>query len=404
MNEKYDVIIVGGAMVGGTLACALADSPLRVAVIECADLPPFDSCSEHDLRVSALSIASERILKHIGVWQGIEQRRLCPYRRMKVWEQSEVSASTLFTSDDIGYDHLGYIVENRIVQLAINDQIKQLSNVDLISPVEIAQIDYSAGSTLIELADGRQLIAKLMVAADGGESRVRDAVGVGVHRWDYEQHALVASVMTECEQQDITWQQFTPTGPLAYLPLSGKRGSLVWYDTPATIKHVKGLSEDKFLEAVHERFPECLGRIEQCLSKGSFPLRRQHALSYQKEGVVLVGDAAHMIHPLAGQGVNIGLLDAAVLAEVLMEAVVNQGGPKFWSSDVLAIYEKRRRKHNLAIMQTMDVFYRVFSNDVLPLKLVRNLGLGLAGKFAPARNKVMSFAMGLEGDLPKIAQ
>ena len=403
MNEKYDVIIIGGGMVGGTLACALADSDLRVAVIERAELTPFDPDSEHDLRVSALSIASERILNHLGAWDGIVARRACAYRRMKVWEESETAASTLFTSDDIGYTHLGHIVENRVVQLAIIERLKQLDNVDLIAPVDITAIDYSPGSSLIELSGGRQLIAKLLVAADGGESKVRSAVGIGVHRWDYEQHALVASVTTEYGQQDITWQQFTPTGPLAYLPLTGNNASLVWYNTPENIARLKSLSHEHLLEAIQHKFPACLGNVNHCLSVGSFPLRRQHALAYQKDGVVLIGDAAHMIHPLAGQGVNIGLLDAAVLAEVLTDLSA-QTDNEFWSSHVLAVYEKRRKQHNLTIMQTMDAFYRVFSNDHLPLKVLRNVGLRVAGKLTPARNKVMSFAMGLEGDLPAIAR
>ena len=402
MQSCYDVVIVGGGMVGSALAAALGSSGLSVAVIE--SRLPQEICpdEEHDLRVSALSVASERILKAIGAWEGIKQRRCCPYRRMKVWEFSEESAATLFDSQQINYDHLGYIVENRVIQLALLDSLRNLDNIELITPAVTKNIDFSPGSTLIELDNGRQLVARLLVAADGGYSKVRKSVGMGVHGWDYEQHALVASVITHYPQQDITWQQFTPTGPLAFLPLTGNRASLVWYNTPSEIKRLNALDDQAFMSELVATFPDTLGQIESLLERGSFPLRRQHAQAYVKEGVALIGDAAHMIHPLAGQGVNIGLLDAATLAEVLADAMV--GGRSITSLETLKRYEQQRRQHNFVMMQSMDLFYRVFSNDILPLKIIRNIGLGLAGKVTPAKNKVMAFAMGLEGKLPKLAR
>ncbi len=401
MQVFYDVVIVGGGMVGGTLACALADSGFKVALIENQLPESFSADQPHDLRVSALSIASENIFKSIGVWDGIQSRRACPYRRMKIWEFDE-NQSTLFDSEQIGHDHLGHIVENRIIQLALIDRIRELDNVELITPATTKRIDYSAGASLIELDDGRELIAKLMVAADGGDSKVRESAGIGVHRWDYEQQALVASVITDYPQEDITWQQFTPTGPLAFLPLTGRCASLVWYNTPKEIKRLTQLDNSALLREITDTFPTCLGHIPVLLDKGSFPLRRQHAQAYVKEGVALIGDAAHMIHPLAGQGVNIGLLDAAVLAEVIVDAA--DDGFEIDDLNVLKQYEKQRKHHNLIIMQTMDMFYRVFSNNILPVKLLRNLGLSIAGHTMPAKRKVMRFAMGLEGTLPRTAQ
>ncbi|SIS53690.1 UbiH/UbiF/VisC/COQ6 family ubiquinone biosynthesis hydroxylase [Neptunomonas antarctica] len=402
MQTCYDVVIVGGGMVGSALACALGNTPLKVAVIETQLPVEFESGQPHDLRVSALSIASENILKSIGGWQGIMQRRACPYQRMKVWEVSQEQAATLFDSVDLQYDHLGYIVENRIIQLALIEQMKTLDNIELITPAQTHKIDYSPGSSIVELEDGRQLVAKLLVAADGGGSRVRQAAGIGVQKWDYEQQALVVSVETNFPQQDITWQQFTPTGPLAFLPLSGQHASLVWYNTPHEVKRLMACTDEQFLSELTARFPDALGSIKTLLGRGSFPLCRQHAQQYIKEGVVLVGDAAHMIHPLAGQGVNIGLLDAAALAQELLEALVE--GADISSLAVLSGYEKHRRRHNLVMMQAMDLFYRVFSNDILPLKILRNVGLGVAGKAFPLKRKVMAFAMGLEGDLPTIAK
>lgn len=402
MNQRYDVLIVGGGMVGATIACALAGSDLSVTVVEQQYPSAFSPEQPHDLRVSALSLASERILRNVGAWDGIFSRRLCPYRRMRVWEASDSRGATEFDSTRIDKPYLGNIVENRIVQLAVLERLQQIDNVELICPAKIESIDYSPGASLVQLNDGRELVGRLLIAADGGQSRVRDAVGIGTHKRDYDQYALVASVETGYEQQDITWQQFTPTGPLAFLPLSGRNASLVWYNTPNEVNRLMALSERRFMEELTATFPERLGRIERLLERGYFPLRRQHAQHYVGEGVALAGDAAHMIHPLAGQGVNIGLLDAATLAEVIVEA--KAAGECWESLTVLQRYENRRRRHNLLMMQTMDAFYRVFSNDSAPLKLVRNIGLGLAGKLPFAKDRVMQFAMGLEGDLPSLAR
>jgi 2-octaprenyl-3-methyl-6-methoxy-1,4-benzoquinol hydroxylase len=226
--------------------------------------------------------------------------------------------------------------------------------------------------------------------------------GMGVAGWDYEQHAFVLTVDTGYEQQDITWQRFTPTGPQAFLPLDGPHASLVWYNTPDEVKRLKSLPDDVLLRELAETFPPILGDITAITAKGSFPLRRQHALNYTKEGVALIGDAAHMIHPLAGQGVNIGLLDAAALAQTLIAA--RRAGKDFGSARVLEEYESMRRGNNLVMMTTMDLFYRVFGSASPPLRLVRNLGLGIAERLKPAKKMVMRYAMGIGGSLPKLAR
>ncbi len=400
MKENFDVVIVGGGMVGAAVACSLGDSALSVAIIESALPEAFEPTQPHDLRVSALSIASKNILETVGAWTGIENRRLCPFRRMRVWE---TAGDTEFNSDAIEHPALGYIVENRITQLALIERIKAFNNIQLISPANIKKIRYTLGQdSEVELEDQRILTAKVLVAADGGQSKVRQSVGIGVTSWDYKQHALVIYISTAYEQQDITWQRFVPSGPQAFLPLSGKFGSIVWYNTPDEVTRLKSLPYDALKTELTKAFPDCLGQVEEVLGVASFPLKRQHAQSYAKPGVVLVGDAAHMINPLAGQGVNIGLLDAAALGEVLIEA--SKRGDDISDISVLKRYEKLRRNENLKMMTVMDVFYQVFSNDVFPLKFIRNLGLGLAERVLPAKNKVMRAAMGLEGNLPKLAR
>lgn len=399
MNERYDVVVVGGGMVGAALGCGLGNSGLRVAVIEDAPPAPFSPEQPHDLRVSAISIASASIIKTVGAWNGILSRRCCPFRRMRVWEDK---GDVEFRSEDINEPLLGYIVENRITQLALLDRLAEFPNIDFICPARTTVIDYQAGGSSVQLEDGRTIEGRLLVAADGGYSRVRQASGMGVSAWDYEQHALVLTVDTGYPQQDITWQRFVPTGPLAFLPLDGPHASLVWYHRPEEVKRLKALTDAELLSELRAAFPSELGDIARIASKGSFPLKRQHALRYSKEGVALIGDAAHMIHPLAGQGVNIGLLDAAALAQVLVEA--KRAGQDFGSARILQDYERMRRNNNLLMMTTMDLFYRVFGNVNLPARLFRNIGLGLAEHITPAKKIAMKYAMGLGGQLPRLAR
>ncbi len=399
MKENFDVVIVGGGMVGAAVACGLGGSSLKVAVIEQQMPEPFSSEQPHDLRVSALSIASRKILEAVGAWQGVIDRRSCPFRRMRVWE---TTGDTEFSSNDINYSELGHIVENRVTQLALLERLQEFSNIELLCPVQIKKMEYSENLSELQLEDGRCLTARVLVAADGGQSKVRQTVGLGVTSWDYQQQAMVLYIETENPQQDITWQRFVPTGPQAFLPLTGSYGSIVWYNSADEVRRLKKLDKEQLKQELQNSFPKCLGPVKAILGVASFPLKRQHAQKYVKTGVVLVGDAAHMINPLAGQGVNIGLLDAAALVQVLLEA--NAKNQDIAKLSILKRYEKMRRFENLKMMTVMDAFYRIFSNEILPLKLVRNLGLGLAERVKPAKNKVMRMAMGLDGELPKLAK
>ncbi|MGH8547190.1 MAG: UbiH/UbiF/VisC/COQ6 family ubiquinone biosynthesis hydroxylase [Methylococcales bacterium] len=399
MKQAVDVLIVGGGMVGAALACCLGNTGLEVAIVEETRPPAYDPGGDFDLRVSALNIASRVIMETVGAWQGVASRRLCPFRRMRVWEKS---GAIEFCSDDIQRPELGYIAENRVIQLAFLERIEGLSNVRLICPVATRKIRYDANDSGVELEDGRQISARLLVAADGGQSRVRQVSGIGISAWDYRQHALVISVETAYTQQDITWQRFVPSGPQAFLPLPGPHASLVWYHSPDEIRRLSALPDLDLLAELESAFPDCLGGIRRISGRASFPLKRQHAQEYVKPGLALIGDAAHMINPLAGQGVNIGFMDAAALAEVVVAAASK--GRDIGSLAVLREYEKKRRRENLLMMTTMDLFYRVFSNEIGPLKIFRNLGLGLADRLSPAKKLVMRYAMGLEGNLPKLAR
>lgn len=399
MKQEVDVLIVGGGMVGAALGCCLGGSDLSVAIVEATRPPAYEPEQAFDLRVSALSIASQLTMETVGAWQGVASRRLCPFRRMRVWESA---GETEFCAADINQALLGHIVENRVIQLAFLERIENLSNVRLFCPVSTRKIRYDAHGSSVELDDGSEISARLLIAADGGHSRVRQVSGIGVTAWDYRQHALVISVQTAYAQQDITWQRFVPHGPQAFLPLPGPHASLVWYHDADEIRRLGSLPDADLLAELQSAFPDCLGKVLRIDGRAGFPLQRMHAQDYVKPGLALIGDAAHMINPLAGQGANIGFMDAATLAEVIVTAA--NKGRDIATLAVLREYEKKRRRENLLMMTTTDLFYRVFSNDHLPLKIFRNAGLGLAQRLSPAKKWVMRYAMGLEGNLPKLAR
>ncbi|WP_210395355.1 UbiH/UbiF/VisC/COQ6 family ubiquinone biosynthesis hydroxylase [Motiliproteus sediminis] len=402
MNRfQTDVAIVGGGMVGATLACLLRDSGLAVTLLEQQPPQSFAPGQPHDLRVSAISPASRRILESAGAWAGIAAMRSCPYRRMRVWEQ-RAFGDALFDAADAGSDALGWIVENPVTQLALWQVLEREERISLCAPVAIKQIHYAGDGSTLHLDNGDQIHCSLLVGADGARSRVREAMGIGVNAREYRQQALIAYVATTAAQQDMTWQRFLPQGPQALLPLTGPHASLVWYERPQEVKRLLALDGDAFIDELQQRFPPELGEVKALLGRASFPLRRQHALRYAQAGGVVIGDAAHTIHPLAGQGVNIGLLDAAVLAELLCCA--QRDGRDIAGQAVLAGYEARRRPHNLLMMSAMELFYRGFGSEQPLLKGVRNLGLALAQHSGPLKQHAVRFAMGLAGDLPDAAK
>ena len=401
MAEHYDLVVVGGGMVGAAIALGLAKTGQRVALVENQLPEAFDPEQPLDLRVSALSPASIELLESLGVWRTILSWRACPYRRMRVWELDEDAAglsgqlakhlATEFDSDELGLEQLGYIVENRLIQRALIEELQQ-TPVDLITQT-VRAVDYSPGASLVELGSGESLVARLLVAADGGNSLVRSAAALGVHQWDYAQRAMVINVTTDEPQQDITWQQFTPSGPHALLPLPGNHASLVWYDSPAKIDALLQLSDAELQAQLYQHFPQRLGNLRSIDARGAFPLRRLHAQRYYKQGVVLAGDAAHQINPLAGQGVNLGFQDVKALIEALSEALSQ--GQRIDATAPLAAYEKRRKNANLLMVQAMDAFYQGFSNTKPPLKFARNLMLGVGGALSPLRRQIIKLASGL---------
>ncbi|HDO1310794.1 FAD-dependent monooxygenase [Aeromonas veronii] len=385
--EQCDIAIVGAGMVGAATACLLAAQGLSVRVIE-TQLPEHYAPEQPlDLRVSAISQASVALLEQASAWHHLQQMRLCPYRRLETWELD--GFATRFNAADLGLPQLGYIIENRLVQLALLKRMEDFPTIQTHTPAAVTSLRQSADEAVLTLDDGTELAARWVLACDGAESHTRKLAGIGVSRFEYRQHCMLINIDTDFAQEDITWQQFTSSGPRAFLPLPGQHGSLVWYDSPARIRALAAMSNEGLAAEVRCHFPSRLGGFT-VTGKGSFPLVRRHANDYHAGRVVLLGDAAHTINPLAGQGVNLGFKDVACWADLL------QGAGADWHQLALAErYERRRRPDNLLMQSGMDLFYGVFSNEIGPLKLARNLALNLADKAGPFKEMALRYALGL---------
>jgi 2-polyprenylphenol 6-hydroxylase len=403
---QADLIIVGAGMVGSALALALQEQGLEILLVDGGPLSvkPFDAHASFEPRVSALSVASQRILDRLGVWDGIAARRACPYGEMQVWDGSG-TGQIHFSAASVHAEALGHIVENRVVQDALLERLHD-SPIGLLPGARLEQLRRSGDGWLLTLSDGRELRAPLLVAADGANSAVRRLAGCATREWDYLHHAIVTSVRCSKPHQATAWQRFTDDGPLAFLPLAGPAGehwcSIVWSVTPGEAERLMALNEADFRRALGFAFEHRLGEVLHADPRLCIPLRQRHAKRYVEEGLVLVGDAAHSIHPLAGQGVNLGFLDVAVLAEVLLHAA--QRGERLSDVKVLSRYERRRMPHNLAMMAAMEGFERLFQADPLAVRWLRNAGLNWVDDLPEAKALFVRQALGLAGDLPALAR
>ncbi|WP_394172487.1 FAD-dependent monooxygenase [Thalassotalea litorea] len=395
--EKFDCLIIGGGMVGATTAVALADLGLKIALVDThrpdSDLldnpDSFAKDQAYNLRVSAVSLGSEQFLQQLHIWQQVLDWRACPYRRLGVWEQSLSYAQ--FHCDQIKQPYLGHIVENHLLQASAWLQMQHKPNISILAPATLQSITcYS--DKVIATIDDTEIQCEILIGADGGQSKVRQMADIGTTGWDYQHSAMLINVTTEHPQQDITWQHFIDGAPVAFLPLTSHHASLVWYDKPDKIKALASLPNTQLQQQVLNHFPKRLGHID-VVDKAAFPLVRRHANQYVKGRVVLLGDAAHSINPLAGQGVNLGFKDVKALQEVLAKAIGS--GEHYASSEVLQRYEKQRRNDNLLMMTTMDLIYRGFKQPSGPIKLLRNLGLFGAQRLGPVKDKVLAYACGL---------
>ena len=398
MKTSFDIIIVGGGMAGSALGCMCAMQGFQVAVIEHREPAKEWPEGEIDLRVSALSRASQKLLQQLGVWHRMQVLRVNPYQEMHVWDANG-NGCIHFDAAELGEPNLGHIVENRVTQLALWQRLSEFDNVTPICPASAKALDLSSDQPILTLDDGRQLTAKLLIGADGRDSAIRRMAGITTHGWEYDQHAIVATVTPQKPHLDTAWQRFMSKGPLAFLPLDDGRCSIVWTTSPTETQRLMALNDDGFCSELGEAFEHRLGEISAVGPRGAFPLRLQHADHYIKPRLALVADAAHAMHPLAGQGINLGFLDVAALAETLGEA--KTAGRDFAAMRILRKYERCRKGANIGMLAAMDGFKKLFSNEQIPLALIRNAGLSLTDSAGPVKHLITRRALGLVGELPK---
>ncbi len=384
--QNREVIVVGGGMVGALTALLLAQLGNKVKLIEKSPcIRPMEN-DGFDLRVSAFSAQSKNILVAAGIWDDLPKSRLCAYQRLQTWEKS--SEKLCFDSQAVGLEALGYIAENRLIQSALWDKLKQLDNVCLYEKRQVKKIVNGYAEVSLLLDDEQSLRADLLIACDGGNSAVRQLLQIGITAWDYRQQCLLITIKTDIAQQNITWQEFRESGPCAFLPLANNNACLVWYHKPQKIKQLQSLSNEQLKLAILQEFP-ALSFDFSVQDKGGFPLTRRHAQRYYQGRCVLLGDAAHTINPLAGQGVNLGFKDVQCLVDLLQHCA------DLPINNILQRYQSMRKPANLVMQTAMDLFYKSSKSELPLLRILRKGVLSAAQHSGGLKNKVMKYAMGL---------
>jgi 2-octaprenyl-6-methoxyphenol hydroxylase len=401
-DEHVDIAIVGGGMVGGTLAVALAEAGLAVALVDRAD-PAAVVEEGYDGRTSAIAHATHRLLQALGLWA-----RLVPHAEPILDIRVSDGPSLLFLHYDhraLGEDPLGYIVDNRAIRRALQARIAGLESLHVHAPAQLSGHADDASGVSLALADGTAIRAAALIAADGSDSRLRHEAGIAASQWDYGQTAIVCTMGHDTPHRGVAHERFLPAGPFAVLPMTddpehGHRSSIVWTERTALVPAMLALSDAEFSLELHRRFGPWLGAVRVIGGRWSYPLRYLHAERYVGPRFALVGDAAHTMHPIAGQGLNIGLRDVAALAEVLVEA--KRLGLDPGTATVLERYQRWRRFDNQVLMTVTDSLNRLFSNDLAPVRLVRDVGLAAVNRIEPLKRFFMRHAMGTVGELPRL--
>jgi 2-polyprenylphenol 6-hydroxylase len=410
MRTDFHIVIVGGGMVGACAAALAAADPqlsqLRIALLE-AHPPAVPPSGDIDLRVSAVSPASLRILASVGAWGLVPPQAQSPYDDMIVWDAAgkpRGAGAIHFSASATSEPNLGHIVENRRLLWALYDCPPFRQRVTLLR-AELSGMTLERDRAVVSLSDGRTLSAAMVIGSDGAASLSRKLAGIETTGWDYDQRAFVTHVRTGQPHVRTAWQRFLPEGPIAFLPLADGRSSIVWTTRPAHAEHLASCPPEEAAQEIERALDGALGSVEIAGGRAHFPLRLTHARQYCKDRFALVGDAAHSIHPLAGQGVNLGFLDCAALVQVLSQALERGGEPQAIAElRVLRQYERWRKSENLIALGLVDGLNRLFSTSDPTLGWIRRTGLGAVGRSAFARRFFMGRAMGTSGELPRVAR
>lgn len=398
MMLSYDLTIIGGGMVGLTLAASLAKSNLNIAIVE--NNLPTELSELPASRVSAISAASRSVFEQYGVWQHINAQRITPYSSMYVWEKDSFGKIE-FNAQQVNAKELGYIIENEQIQHALSTVVQEQENVTFYAPDKLTNIAIGDGEAWLTLDSGKNITTKLVVGADGANSWLRNRVDIPLTHWDYNHHGLVATIKTDLAHEYCARQVFTPDGPLAFLPLFDKElCSIVWSVSPEKAKQLQALSVTEFNKQLTRTFDNRLGFCELQSERHCFPLKMRYARDFAQHRIALVGDAAHTIHPLAGQGVNLGLLDAVSLAQCLLEN--SQADKDIGLYSNLRQFERWRKTEAAQMVASMEILKQLFHGDNPVQKTVRDLALILTDNLDPLKKQFIKQAMGLSGELPAI--
>lgn len=392
-----DITVIGGGMVGLTAAIGLAQSGFDVAVVDRAPKGDLTAVA-YDGRASALAFATCRMLEALGIWRHMEKFAQ-PINEIRVSDGPSLM-HLHFDHRSLGEGPLGNMVENRHTRIALFDRVEELENIQLFLGTEIENMERTPEETIVSLADGTQIASRLMLGTDGRNSMVRRSANIPVSTFDYKQHGIVCSIEHEIGHGGIAHERFLAAGPFAILPLTGNRSSLVWTEKSHLVKTIMALPERSFAAEVQRRTGDFLGKVKPVGGRWAYPLSLQYADNYTDIRMAILGDAAHGIHPIAGQGLNLGLRDVAALVEVMTENAAV--GLDIGSEQVLDAYSVWRHADNAALIGVTDILNRLFSNDVAPVRAARDIGLAVVNEIPPLKNFFMSHARGTVGELPKL--
>ncbi len=400
MKRRFDIVVAGGGIIGLAFALKLARgasaSSLDITVLDAGERPTFSISDDIALRVSAIASGSAELLDSIGAWQHVATTRVSPYEGMRVWDQDDTvdSAAALhFDAAEFAVPQLGFIVENVLLQDALLKQLDKTA-VRLRFASRIRALKKPARQYVIDVENGDELAADLVVGADGARSFVRAAVGIDTRQWPYDQSAFVTHLVPEHAHQATAWQRFLRDGPLGILPLADGRVSVVWSTTPTIAKRALSASDKELGRLLTRASDFVLGQLEAGGPRAAFPLGARHAERYVLPGVALIGDAAHAIHPLAGQGANLGLQDAASLADVIDTAL----GQGLYPGDlpVLRRYERARKGANSTMLHFMTGLNRLFTTDSRLVSKFRSGGMRVFNRSGPLRERAVRVALGVD--------